>query len=451
MSPSALEAWLLSRGTVLPDVLEKAQRRQRLYGGSLDTVLLEQGAIEEEALRRALAEATGLPLGSPGAVEPAAINAGLDAATARALGAVPLTQSADRLTVAVHLGSALEELFTWAKGAGLMVEPTILPEVRFEAAFASHYGVPLAPRHVALLGRLLGRDRVRQWAARHAPPQRPGPPPVETGPAPVREAKDRLEDQISPPPIVLGRPVRTALPTPAAPAALAAEPGPAPQAEPPSQSGPSRDSRAQGPIRHSTGEIRTLLGPEAAGEAPDPEARLRALRGLRAQLSHPKISARLVDLRERVANPRGDVSRLMRAISDLAALADPEAVPILFERLRDDDARVSQAAHAALVEITKRDFGTVKWRWGNWWRQARHKHRIEWLIDALGGKSPELRLAAALELEQLGSAYVGYHFDLGKRDRDEARKRWLDWWQAVGKARFELLRGPTPPGGNDRG
>jgi hypothetical protein len=240
--------------------------------------------------------------------------------------------------------------------------------------------------------------------------------------------------QASPPPIVLGLPARTpAVPAPEGPAA------PAPEAVP--------TRPPEGPTRRSTGEIRTVLGAEAGGEAPDPEARRRALRGLRPQLGHPKISARLVELRARVAAADGDVERLLRAISDLAALADPEAVPILFDRLKADDARVSQAAHAALVEITKRDFGATRWRWGNWWRQARHKHRIEWLIDALGGRSAELRLAAALELEQLGTAYVGYHFDLGKRDREEARRRWLDWWETAGRARFDVPRGRARDGG----
>ena len=90
---------------------------------------------------------------------------------------------------------------------------------------------------------------------------------------------------------------------------------------------------------------------------------------------------------------------------------------------------------AALRTATCHDFGPTRWRWTRWWRQFGERHRVEWLLDALEGRDAGLRLAAARELEQLSGRYVGYHFDLGKRDRDEARRRWQEWWETSGKSR----------------
>ena len=35
--------------------------------------------------------------------------------------------------------------------------------------------------------------------------------------------------------------------------------------------------------------------------------------------------------------------------------------------------------------------------------------------------------------DRLTSESFGYHFDLPKREREEARQRWVDWWQRTGR------------------
>jgi alkanesulfonate monooxygenase SsuD/methylene tetrahydromethanopterin reductase-like flavin-dependent oxidoreductase (luciferase family) len=36
----------------------------------------------------------------------------------------------------------------------------------------------------------------------------------------------------------------------------------------------------------------------------------------------------------------------------------------------------------------------------------------------------------------LTGEYFGYHHDLPKREREQARQRWIQWWTAVGRRRF---------------
>ena len=55
------------------------------------------------------------------------------------------------------------------------------------------------------------------------------------------------------------------------------------------------------------------------------------------------------------------------------------------------------------------------------------------LLEALSAGDPERRLRAAQELERISGVYVGYHFDLGRREREAARRRWERWWHEVGR------------------
>src|SRR4051812_25550835 len=60
--PLFLAGLLVRGGAVAPDVMEEALQRQILYGGALDTNLLEIGAIDETTLAPYLARASGLSL-----------------------------------------------------------------------------------------------------------------------------------------------------------------------------------------------------------------------------------------------------------------------------------------------------------------------------------------------------------------------------------------------------
>src|SRR6516164_3305154 len=59
---SRLSDCLLREGTLREDVVRAATARQAVYGGALDTAILELGALDEPTLWNALATATGAPV-----------------------------------------------------------------------------------------------------------------------------------------------------------------------------------------------------------------------------------------------------------------------------------------------------------------------------------------------------------------------------------------------------
>ena len=47
-----------------------------------------------------------------------------------------------------------------------------------------------------------------------------------------------------------------------------------------------------------------------------------------------------------------------------------------------------------------------------------------------------MRLSASEELKRVTGEYFGYHYDLPRREREDARQRWLAWWQETGRRKF---------------
>jgi hypothetical protein len=110
-------------------------------------------------------------------------------------------------------------------------------------------------------------------------------------------------------------------------------------------------------------------------------------------------------------------------------------VPELIEALAGPPA-LAQTAARALVEIAQQDFGLSKKKWLTWWATHRSADRVEWLLEGLSHKSPEIRFSSSEELRIITGEYFGYHFDLPKREREEARERWQTWWYQSGHARL---------------
>lgn len=120
----------------------------------------------------------------------------------------------------------------------------------------------------------------------------------------------------------------------------------------------------------------------------------------------------------------------------LGALRDTHGAPRLIELAADRDTDTAEAAQRALLLITKQAFGDSRRRWRTWWEKSKDQHRVLWLIYALGHKESECRFLASQELHQLTGETLGYRFDQDKRDREEALKRWLQWWKSKGQDRF---------------
>jgi HEAT repeat protein len=133
-------------------------------------------------------------------------------------------------------------------------------------------------------------------------------------------------------------------------------------------------------------------------------------------------------LRGELPGPERDRQRT--AAETLGALGDAASVPRLIELVKHEDHGVQDSARKSLLAITKQDYGTSRWRWRGWWDRHKNEPREEWLFEGLGHGDEGVRASAAEELKRLYTEHFGYHWDAPKREREEARKRWLDWYRA---------------------
>jgi hypothetical protein len=364
-SPSFASA-LVQAGLLPAATADEAERRRRMYGGGLDTVLLEMGALDERTLITHLANHTGIaavPLERLAGLEPQAVS-WLDAGAAARLGAVPIGRHEDGLELALHPEANHDALVAWASERQVLIEPFLVVEARFRGLLGIAYQIPVPPRFMSLLARLMGASAARRWQSRTQPPRTPPPQPLS--PTAVDEVGALLEN--------------------------------------------------------------ARLGDEGT--------RSQAWRALRRRLRDPRVAAASSGLQAKLAgNQEALVMGALRALSDLH---DPSSVPAIVECLESSHDQIALAARAALLAITCEDLGPRRRRWLDWWEKMQHRPRMEWLLEALGHRDPQIRLTASQELQEITGEYFGYHYDLPDRDREEARRRWWDWWRTSGKLKFSL-------------
>ncbi len=130
-----------------------------------------------------------------------------------------------------------------------------------------------------------------------------------------------------------------------------------------------------------------------------------------------------------------DAKRVQAAADAAAALDDVAAIPDLLDaNQRGDDG--APYARRALVALTKQTFGSSNRKWRSWWDKHRKQHRLEWLIEGLTHKEEGIRESSAEELRKITGEYFGYHHDLPRKEREQARQRWVQWWHETGRRRF---------------
>jgi HEAT repeat protein len=169
----------------------------------------------------------------------------------------------------------------------------------------------------------------------------------------------------------------------------------------------------------------------------DESVRRAALAAGRLMQSDDEARAALRDgLAQLAADPGQSEDARLGAVEALADVRDPRAVPRLIPLLGDRNAEIAKLVHWALSVLARSDLGRDPKAWHEWWRDNGVRHRIEWLIDALMNDSSEIRRAAGDELKVLTKEYFGYYDDLPKRERAKAQKKYREWWDTKGKARF---------------
>ncbi|MEJ7599112.1 MAG: hypothetical protein WKG01_14480 [Kofleriaceae bacterium] len=157
--PSRLSSLLVRDGLVGVKRMEKAFQRQVIYGGSLDTILLEMNLVPEERLTQYLALASGLP---PAArdegqvIEPPAL-ALMSRQMAEKYRAVPLALEGEAIRLLVCAPLEISELEDLADLVDRPLQPLITPEYRWHLVLASAYGLD-PPARFTTLARSLDVD-----------------------------------------------------------------------------------------------------------------------------------------------------------------------------------------------------------------------------------------------------------------------------------------------------
>src|SRR3954454_4186032 len=150
--PSRLSSLLVRDGLVGVKRMEKAFQRQVIYGGSLDTILLEMTLVPEERLTQYLALASGLPPAARD--EGAEIQASAIALVPREISeqfrAVPLAIDHEALRMLVCSPLEIHELEDLADLLDRPLQPLICPEYRWHLAFAAGYALDPPPRFSTL-------------------------------------------------------------------------------------------------------------------------------------------------------------------------------------------------------------------------------------------------------------------------------------------------------------
>jgi len=348
--PSRLSDRLVNAGRVSADTMRSAIARQAVYGGALDTALLETDAIDEPLLWEELGVATGLPIPEPAlcenpvkCVNPDGSAIELDGSWSERARAVPVGVKNGALQILCGEPLVRVELDAASERLGVPFQLYIVPEVRLAAVRQAVFDRPMPPRLLRLFARVAGAEPVRRWQIAHAKPVKV-------------DEKHGVE--------VLPR--RSAAAVAAAAAAATKE----------------------------------------AKEAKD-------------ETTAPGKAAEL---------PAVALARSGKALAPV----DKAEVAKLITRLSGRD---GDKAREELVRITRQDFGTKAKRWEAWWAKHQDDDRAEWLFEGLAHKEPRIRAASEEELRALTGEYFGYHFDLSRREREQARSRWQAWWYESGRAR----------------
>ena len=157
--PSRLSSLLVRDGLLGVKRMEKAFQRQVIYGGSLDTILLEMNLVPEERLTQYLALASGLPPAARD--EAAALDQPATAIVSRELAeryrVVPIAADSEAVRILVCAPLELAGLEDLADRLDRPLQPLITPEYRWHLAFAATYGLEPEARF-ATLARALDVD-----------------------------------------------------------------------------------------------------------------------------------------------------------------------------------------------------------------------------------------------------------------------------------------------------
>ncbi|HET8945816.1 MAG TPA: hypothetical protein VFQ07_02435 [Candidatus Polarisedimenticolia bacterium] len=142
-----LGAWLLSRGKISEDQLQRALQHQQFFGGRLGSSLIKLGHIDEDVLGAYLSDVAGAPYAPPARLDavPPEVVALVPARLASQYRVVPLELEGRRLRLAMRDPKDLIALDEIAFLTGMMIEPYVATDFRIQQALQRYYQVSPGP------------------------------------------------------------------------------------------------------------------------------------------------------------------------------------------------------------------------------------------------------------------------------------------------------------------
>ena len=166
---SRLSDRLLDVG-IAAETVQSAIARQAVYGGALDTAVLEMDVLDEPALWAEMGVASGLPLPEAALCESPVkcVNADgsiieLDGVWSERARAVPVGVHDGALQMLCGEPVAHTELAAASARIGVPFSLYIVPEVRLAAVRQAVFDRPMPPRLLRLFARIAGAEPVRRW------------------------------------------------------------------------------------------------------------------------------------------------------------------------------------------------------------------------------------------------------------------------------------------------
>jgi len=262
---SRLSSLLVRDGLVRVHRMEHVFQRQVIYGGSLDTILLELELVDDHRLQQYLSLATGLPPQSNGApdIDAEALRSVCNEDMAKKYQVVPAEQDGRALRVLVCDPVEVEALEGLADELDMSVQPMVVPEYQFRMSFSELFGGETDERFSKLAAKR--STEPVSAAAKQVPSVTIGEAPAQDDDvAAAEELEAQAEPQVEDRPPGASDTMIDAIPTAIEPEAT----------KPADTSERVRGTRApaEQPARRQTAEINTEALQEDANEAAEPAA-----------------------------------------------------------------------------------------------------------------------------------------------------------------------------------
>ena len=147
-----LGAWLLNKGKISEDQLQRALQHQKFFGGRIGSSFIKLGYIDEDTLGDFLADVSGVPYASPARLDsvPPEVLALVPARLAAQYRVIPIAIEGRRLRLAMRDPKDLIALDEIAFLTGMTIEPSVATEFRVQKALQRYYQVTTGAPTIAV-------------------------------------------------------------------------------------------------------------------------------------------------------------------------------------------------------------------------------------------------------------------------------------------------------------